>query len=198
MSEKKRLFIGVKVGFTEKTAKFYHSIPEILGEAKVKWVELNNIHVTLKFLGDVSTEKIQSVSTRLSIVSKRFKEFEALLKGIGIFKDFYHPKVIWFGLRNYTEFEKLKNEIENSLSDLGFEIDYRRFAPHLTAGRFKEAGSAKELMKLVSVNQDVYFQVIPVKEIILFESILKAEGPEYKVIESFPLGMEEEFKEFKF
>lgn len=199
MAVKKRLFIGIKVSFSDKTTKFYHSVIDSLNDAKVNWVALNNIHITLKFLGDVNIEKIPSITAKLNMISRKFKEFEALLKGIGIFKDFYHPKVLWFGLRNCEEFESVKNEIENSMGDLGFEIDYRKFTPHLTVGRFKEAGSVKDLRKLVSMNQDVYFQLIPIKEIILYESILKADGPpEYKIIESFNLGLEEEFKEYKF
>jgi len=198
MPDSKRLFIGVKIKFNEKTVKFYQSVNDILEGSVIKWVELNNIHLTLKFLGDVKTERISLISAKMKTVSKKYNEFEALLKGIGIFKDFYHPKVLWLGLRNYEKFESIKNDLENSLSDLGFEIDYRKFTPHLTIARFKEVGSVKELQKLVSVNQDVYFQIVPVNEIILFESILKSEGPEYKVIEAFPLGKDEEFKEFKF
>jgi len=194
----KRLFIGVKVDFTEKTEKFHLSLPDTLEDAKVKWVDLKNIHITLKFLGDVKEENIPAVRSKLKHISKKFNEFESIIKGVGIFKDFYHPKVLWLGLQKCEEFETIKNEIENSLGDLGFEVDYRKFTPHLTIGRFKEAGSVKELQKLVNSNQDLYFQVIPVKEIILFESLLKNEGPEYKIIESFSLGKEEEFKEYRF
>lgn len=198
MSGSKRLFIGVRVIFTEKTEKFYLSLPDTLENAQVKWVDLENIHITLKFLGEVQDDKIPAVRSKLKYISKMFNDFESLLKGVGIFKDYYHPKVLWFGLRNCNEFERIKNEIENSLGDLGFEVDYKKFTPHLTVGRFKDPGSVKELQKLVNSNQDLYFQPIPVKELILFESLLKNEGPEYKIVESFPLGKEEEFKEFRF
>jgi len=198
MSGSKRLFIGVRVIFTEKTEKFYLSLPDTLENAQVKWVDLENVHITLKFLGEVQDDKIPAVRSKLKFISKMFNEFESLLKGVGIFKDYYHPKVLWFGLRNCNEFERIKNEIENSLGDLGFEVDYKKFTPHLTVGRFKDPGSVKELQKLVNSNQDLYFQPIPVKELILFESLLKNEGPEYKIIEAFPLGKEEEFREFRF
>jgi RNA 2',3'-cyclic 3'-phosphodiesterase len=198
MADSKRLFIGVKVYFEEKAEAFYLSLPQTLDGAEVKWVDLKNLHITIKFLGEVKQENISSIIPKLKYVSRKYNGFEVLLKGVGIFKDFYHPKVLWFGLRNCGELEKIKNEIENSLGDLGFEVDYRKFTPHLTVGRFKQAGSVKELQKLVNSNQDQYFQLIPVNEIILFESLLKNEGTEYKIIESFPLGKEEEFKEFRF
>jgi len=198
MQENKRLFIGIKVDLSEKTEKFYSSLPSILDEAAVKWVKPEYIHITLKFIGEVETEKIPQIQNKLKFVAKKFDEFEVMLKGVGVFRDFFYPKVIWFGLRNCEKIESLKNTIENSLSDLGFEIDYRKFTPHLTIGRFKEAGSVKALKKTVSENQDQYFQTVPVKEFTLFESILKNEGPEYKIIESYPLGKEEEFKEFRF
>ena len=198
MADSKRLFIGVKVNFEEKAEAFYLSLPETLDGAEVKWVELKNLHITLKFLGETKLEIINSIIPKLKYISRKYNGFEVLLKGVGIFKDFYRPKVVWFGLRNCENFEKIKNEIENSLGDLGFEVDYRKFTPHLTVGRFKQTGSVKELRKLVNSNQDLYFQVIPVNEIILFESVLRNEGTEYKIIESFPLGKEEEFKEFRF
>jgi RNA 2',3'-cyclic 3'-phosphodiesterase len=198
MSDKKRLFTGIKVEFTEKTLRFYQSIPEILEGAEIKWVEPGNMHITLKFFGDIESKKMPEMVAKLKIAAKKFKESEIMLKGIGIFKDFYHPKVLWLGLRDCPQLETIKNEIENSTGELGFEIDYRKFMPHLTIGRFKKQGQVNQLQKLVNMNQDMYFQMIPVKELILFESILKTEGPEYKVIEKIPFGADEEFKEFRF
>ncbi len=195
MSEKKRLFIGVKVDFNNRTEKFFSSIPGILGEAEIKLTKPENMHVTLKFLGDVRPDKITQISSKLKLISDKFSEFEPLLKGVGVFKDFYHPKILWFGLRNCPSFEKLKNEIENSLSDLGFEIDFRNFAPHLTVGRFKEPGPVEQLRKFVNMNREVYLQTVPVRELALFESILKPEGPEYTILQKFQLGIDSGFRE---
>jgi RNA 2',3'-cyclic 3'-phosphodiesterase len=197
MSEKKRLFAGIKVEFNERTRTFFSSLPEILDSSEVKWVALDNIHITLKFFGDVEVSKIPQLVNKLETVSKKFKASEILLKGLGVFKDFYHPKVIWFGLRDCPGLETIKNEIENTTGSLGFEIDYRKFMPHLTVGRFKSSGSISQLRKLVNANQDTYFQVVPVNEIVLFESILKTEGPEYKIVKKFVLGSTD-FEEFKF
>jgi 2'-5' RNA ligase len=172
-------------------------LPDILEGSDIKWVALDNIHITLKFFGDVEVSKIPQLVSKLEIVSNKYKASEILLKGVGVFKDFYHPKVIWFGLRDCPELETLKNEIENITGSLGFEIDYRQFMPHLTVGRFKTPGSVNQLRKLVNTNQDTYFQVVPVSEIVLFESILRVQGPEYKIVKKFPLGASG-FEEFKF
>lgn len=198
MPDRKRLFIGVKVVLLTKTVEFCNSIQHILQDAEIKWVSLNNLHLTLKFLGDVESENVSQIISKMNFVAGKHKEFKALLKGAGIFKDFYHPKVLWLGLRDCSEFEPLKNDVENEIGDLGFEIDYRKFTPHLTIGRFKNPGSMHELKHFVSTNQETYFQSVPVKDLTLFESILKPEGPKYKIIESIPLGQEEEFQEYKF
>lgn len=198
MSDRKRLFIGVKIVFDEKTDRFYSSIPNILHDAEIKWVGRENLHLTLKFLGDVEVSTIDSIKSKMDLISKKHRGFTALLKGVGVFKNFYHPKVLWIGLRNCPEFESLKNDIENSVGQLGFEIDYRKFTPHLTVGRFKNPGSMHELKHFVSSNQETYFQQSGIDEIILFESILKTEGPEYKVLHRSKLGQDEGFSEYKF
>jgi len=132
MAEKKRIFTGVKIDFTERTQNFYSSAKDALNESDIKWTEPENMHITLKFLGDVQADKIPKISAKLKNIAKSHDEFKPLLKGVGVFKDFYRPKILWFGLRNCPEFEKIKNGIENSLSDIGFEIDYRKFnsTPH--------------------------------------------------------------------
>lgn len=198
MSDTKRLFIGVKIVFDEKTDRFYRSIPNILDDAEIKWVGRENLHLTLKFLGDVEVSGIASIKSKMDLVSKNYKAFTAILKGLGVFKNFFHPKVLWIGLRNCPEFENLKNDIENSVGELGFEIDYRKFTPHLTIGRFKDPGTMHELKSLVSSNQETYFQQSDISEIVLFESILKSDGPEYNVLHRSKLGPDESFSEYKF
>lgn len=198
MTDKKRIFTGIKIDFTERALNFYSSAKESLGESDIKWTEPANMHVTLKFLGDVQTGKIPGISEKLKIVSKSYNEFTPLLKGVGVFRDFFRPKILWFGLRNCPEFEKIKNDIENSLSDMGFEIDYRKFTPHLTVGRFRGFVSSEQLKKFVNMNREVYLQEVSVKDIILYESVLSSEGSQYTAVEKFPLGMEEGFREIKF
>ncbi len=198
MAEKKRIFTGVKIDFTERTQNFYSSAKDALNESDIKWTEPENMHITLKFLGDVQADKIPKISAKLKNIAKSHDEFKPLLKGVGVFKDFYRPKILWFGLRNCPEFEKIKNGIENSLSDIGFEIDYRKFTPHLTVGRFKTSVSSDQLKKFVNTNREVYLQAVSVSDIILYESILSPQGSQYTVLEKFPLGIEEGFREIKF
>ncbi len=198
MSVKKRIFAGVKVEFSERTMEFFRSAEENLNESEIKWTEPVNMHITLKFLGDVHIEIIPQISSKLKTVSGSFNEFEALLKGVGIFKDVFHPRILWFGLRNCPSFDKLKNEIENSMKSLDFEVDYRSFSPHLTVGRFKDLVNIEQLKKFISMNREVYLQTVPVKELILFESILKPEGPKYSIIDKFSLGIDEGFREIRF
>ncbi|MDD3043909.1 MAG: RNA 2',3'-cyclic phosphodiesterase [Candidatus Delongbacteria bacterium] len=198
MTGKKRIFTGVKIDFTERTQNFYSSAKDALNESDIKWTEPENMHITLKFLGDVPADRVPEISAKLKNIAKSHAEFKPLLKGVGVFRDFYRPKILWFGLRNCPEFEKIKNDIENSLGDMGFEIDYRKFTPHLTVGRFKTSVSSDQLKKFVNANREIYLQAVDIKDIIIYESVLSSAGSQYTVLEKFPLGMEEGFREIKF
>jgi len=184
---KRRLFIAIKIDFDNKTKKFIINLKNELNHEKIKWVEFKNIHLTLKFLGATEEELIPSIKKVLKKVANNFNNFRITTKGLGIFKSFSNPRVLWIGIEKSKYLENIFYEIENNLEFLGFEKNEREFSPHITLGRIKKLNNPKILTKLVLNNCDRVFQDIQVNEIVLMESILKKEGPTYIPLESYSL-----------
>ena len=115
--------------------------------ADVKWVAPANIHLTLKFLGEIDEKKCEAVKSALDIIAKDTHAFEISLKDIGAFPKIDHPRVIWAGLdKGAKESTELAGKIDEALSKIGFAKESRPFAAHLTLGRVR-SGKNKEALK---------------------------------------------------
>lgn len=148
--------------------------------ADVKWAEKNNIHLTLKFLGEISEEKLQQVIAALEIIAKESHAFEISIKDIGAFPNIDHPRVIWVGLDKGAEESKvLAEKIDEELFKIGFEKETRPFAAHLTIGRVrspKNKRALKDKITQYAVRNTLYEYV---SSVILFQSKLTPKGSIY-------------------
>jgi 2'-5' RNA ligase len=187
MEEYKRLFIAVKVNIKPALEKYISSLQELFEGSKIKWVQTENMHLTLKFLGKTHIDKVTKISIELSEIAENNEPFDLRIQGSGVFKDFFKPRILWVGVRDHKPFEKLKNDIENTMAELDFPIDYNRFKPHLTIARIKQINKRDEFEKFVLSYEHLLFQMVKVEEIILYESILKPEGPTYVELEKFKI-----------
>ena len=191
MEEFKRLFIAGKVNVEPALEKYISSLKEIFEGSKIKWVSMENMHLTLKFLGKTSVDKLTKISIELSEIAENNDPFDMKIQGSGVFKDFFRPTILWMGVRDYDPFEKLKNDIENSMVSLDFKIDYNKFKPHLTIGRIKQINKRDEFEKFVRGYEHMLFQMIKVEEFILYESVLTPGGQTYVELEKFKMGKSE-------
>ena len=108
--------------------------------ADVKWVTPENIHLTLKFLGEIPEEKCENVKAALDEIAKTTASFELSIKDIGAFPNIEFPRVIWIGLdKGAKESTELAAKVDEALSKLGFAKETRPFAAHLTIGRIRSA-----------------------------------------------------------
>src|SRR3989338_5342197 len=106
--------------------------------ADVKWVEKDNIHLTLKFLGEVDEERCEKIKSILDEIASQTKQFEISLKDLGAFPKIDYPRVVWVGLdKGITESKELAERIDAALSEIGFQKETRPFAAHLTIGRVR-------------------------------------------------------------
>ncbi|MBI5124208.1 MAG: RNA 2',3'-cyclic phosphodiesterase [Candidatus Omnitrophica bacterium] len=159
--------------------------------ADVKWVEKDNIHLTLKFLGEISEEKLKQIIAALEIIAKGSSAFEISLKDIGAFPKIEYPRVIWAGLdKGTTESKILAEKIDDALSKIGFQKEARPFAAHLTIGRVrspKNKEALKEKLKSIEgLGSRVQGQVI--SSVILFQSTLTPKGSIYTKLHEAHLG----------
>jgi len=148
--------------------------------ADVKWVDKDNIHLTLKFLGEVTEGKLQQVISTLEIIGKENSVFEISIKDIGVFPNSDYPRVIWVGLdKGAVESKKLAKMIDDALSKIGFEKESRPFAPHLTIGRVRSAKNKEALKEKIGTCQLPIVKSQLISSVVLFQSKLSPKDPTY-------------------
>jgi 2'-5' RNA ligase len=173
----KRLFIAVDFPeeIKEKIFVFQKNVKNsIIGN--VKWVEIENFHLTLRFIGEVPERYVDEIKEILDEVSQYVESFRITLEGFGGFPSLSSPRVLWIGIKDgLNDLEKIFDLIERRLVKKGIPKEKKPFSPHLTLGRVKEN---------IKILQDFDFkkEEILIEEIILFESILTPQGPIYKPI----------------
>ena len=189
MSETIRTFIAIELN--KEIQKELNLVQEKLKETDpdVKWLNLSNIHLTLKFLGNIDPSQIEKIKTALNRIGEKTVSFILAFSKIGAFPKIDYPRVIWVGVSEGVEEVIRVNEVlEKALEELGFAREARPFHPHLTLGRVR-SGKAKE--KLKNSIQSTPFtsqNKINVQKITLFRSELTPKGPLYSVLHEATLS----------
>ncbi|HLN55232.1 MAG TPA: RNA 2',3'-cyclic phosphodiesterase [Bacteroidales bacterium] len=183
----KRIFIGIKINPDKNFKKLITAIREELSGEAIKWTDLENIHITLAFLGDTHEDRLEGINEMLREKCEGRGGFEISLKGFGVFKSLHDPKVFWAGLYQSDKLSTLQASIVEGLKGLGITVEGRPFSPHLTIGRIKHIRDFDNLKVLLLKYHSTDIQRINVSEVILYESILRQEGPVYKALEVLKL-----------
>jgi 2'-5' RNA ligase len=183
----KRVFIAVKVDPDGELLRMISTLKSVLAIENIRWVDPVNIHITLAFLGDTGEDKIKILAGILKEICSGFHEFDFILAGTGVFKNYRDPRVIWVGIKSPEKLYALEKKISEGLKSTGFVIEERQFKPHLTLGRVKSVMDTENLKKILDRYSDIEFQKVEVKEVILYESILMQTGPIYKPLGSYSL-----------
>ena len=156
------------------------------GISGIKWVEKENVHITLKFLGETEEGKREKIADILQKISSQYLPFQIKVTSIGAFPSSSLPRVIWLGVDDGGVLKRMAKEIENALIPLGWEKEGREFHPHVTLGRVKKKVN-KGWWKGVLNAKLPRFPLIPVREIILYQSRLHPDGAEYIPLERYNL-----------
>lgn len=155
--------------------------------AFVSWVKPENIHITLKFLGEVPEEKINEVSSSSGKALEGAKKFTMSLKGMGAFPDSRRPRVIWIGAGSgEKELSSMASKIEEEMEKIGFPKEDRKFSAHFTIGRVKSPKNIEKLMELVK-SSDFSTEDIEVNEVVVMRSQLHPAGAIYTPLRKIPL-----------
>lgn len=179
----KRTFIAIDIPASKKIKECLNILSTRLAGEKIKWTAYNNLHLTLKFLGDTEDKTIPGIESKLSEITKNIAAFQITIKNAGVFKNMRDPRIIWLGIEAGEELTELKNSIETEITLFGFPPEKRKFSPHLTVGRIRFLGNKNILSQIIDDYHSQILQQFTVPEIVFYESILKKEGPEY-----IPLG----------
>ena len=186
----KRLFAALKIHPDADFLPKYRKLKDELRHEQIKWVEDHNIHVTLKFFGETEERKIKEISTVLKRRASATSFIDLRLSGLGIFGSSYAPKVIWVGIEPYAAISDLMKDTHNDLKVIGFEPDRQNLVPHLTLGRIKFLSDKIIFNRNIDHFKTISSSSIRIGEMVLFESILRREGPEYIALEKFPFKTE--------
>jgi 2'-5' RNA ligase len=144
----------------------------------LKLVEPQNIHITLRFLGEIRQELIQEIIEQMKQI--RFSAFKVEFKGLGVFPGLNRPRVVWIGIEEGAEkLVGIFETLEQRLRTLRIEPDRRGFTPHITIARVRSGRNRDELARLVSEMRDKEFGSISVNSVRLKRSNLTPSGPSY-------------------
>ncbi len=178
-----RAFIAIPCpgDLRESLVKIQNQIKDL---GRIRLVEPENIHLTLKFLGNVDENRIDEIIKCLNKVSK-IDGFDISLRGVGVFPKPSYVRVVWVGVGNGgKEIKELHTRIDQELEALGFERE-KRFSAHFTIARVKRIEDKKEFIKILNENSKREFGDFYVKGIELMKSELKRTGPVYSLVHRF-------------
>ena len=183
-----RLFVAIPLSANEEVLILLNTLRKKLQFEQINWVRPENLHLTLKFLGETSFDKRTEVILLLKKIVEEQNSFSICMNRTGIFGSRYNPRVLWLGSEKKSDqLMQLTQNIIKSFEALGYPSDRQNFVPHLTLARIKRLNDKHFFQKTVQeIQQKTYLQQ-KVGSIILYESILHKEGPIYKIIESFNL-----------
>ncbi|HSB01271.1 MAG TPA: RNA 2',3'-cyclic phosphodiesterase [Anaerolineales bacterium] len=156
----------------------------------VRWVPMENMHLTLKFLGDVSPSNVDMVTQMISAEADLFDCFELHVDGLGSFPSLKRPRVIYIGIQAPAVLNALQRGIESASRRLGYESEERDFSPHLTIGRVKQNITATEQQAIRRALEGTKVDSLGtarVDSLHLYKSDLKPSGSVYTRLYSAPL-----------
>lgn len=187
-----RTFIAVEIphhiqqAIQQKTESIRNSI----GTSIVRWVPTHNIHLTLKFLGDVSPANIGLLTQMLQSVADSCPAFDIHISGLGSFPSSKRPRVLFIWIQAPAELEALWRGIESETTRLGYESEGRSFSPHLTLGRARQYISASDQQKIRKALEETKVDspaTARVDSVHLYKSELQPSGSVYTKLFSAPL-----------
>ena len=183
-----RTFIAIDIEEPEIIEKLCKIQKELLKTgAQMKLVERQNLHITLKFLGEISPERIKLLEDAIINACKGFTKFQIKLEGLGAFPSISYPRVVWVGVTRGSETLKaLAKSIEETTVRVGFRKSDKVFHPHVTLARIKFR--TPKLSEFILKNRNIEVGEKLVANVRIKKSILRPQGPIYETLAEIPLS----------
>jgi 2'-5' RNA ligase len=184
-----RLFVALEIpaAVRDNLAAFVkdmRGLSEQLADKRVRWVRPENLHVTLKFIGEVAPQKLDGILASLAGVHSD-APLDLSFRGLGFFPNESRPAVLWTGLDASANLSTLAGDIERALETQRIAREKRPFVPHLTLARFAQPVLQEKMRAAIQKNIEREFGSFETREFHLIESKLKPRGAEYVTLQSF-------------
>ena len=186
-----RLFVALEIppDVRENLAailKELRVLTEQFADNRVRWVRPGNLHVTLKFIGEIAPAKLEGIRVALANV-RSDAPVDLRFRGLGFFPNENRPTILWTGLDASANLAKLAGDIDQAMATQGIRQESRSFVPHLTLARFAPPVLHEKLRATIQKNSEREFGGFQAHEFHLIESKLKPAGAEYTTLQSFPV-----------
>lgn len=185
-----RLFVAVNFPFEIKKSigSFMQDLRKV--KADLKWVEPENLHLTVQFLGNVSEEQVADVVEALKRSVAGIAPFTLKLSGVGVFPARERPRVFWVGAAGETDkLLELSRRVQRELKGLGFDPGKNKFSPHLTLARLRSPAGFSDVMdRAEKAAENKVFGAAKISTVDLMLSELGPKGPKYHTLARAPLG----------
>lgn len=188
-----RVFIAVDLppAIQESVEKQTAPLRRTLGDDLIRWVPAQNMHLTLKFIGNIAASHLDFLKQMLTQSVNSQRQFDLQIGGIGSFPNLKRPRVLWVGIHAPADLTSLQKNVEAGAVRLGYEKEERGFSPHLTLGRVRQNVSAADLQRIRSALENTQIGRIgtaTIEAVHLYKSDLHADGSIYTKLLSVPLG----------
>jgi 2'-5' RNA ligase len=194
MSEMWRLFIAAELpeDVLKAIGEVQNDLKRTLGTRSLRWTRPEGIHLTLKFLGDTPSDKVEAIKAGLSEAARGHQPFDLRAQGLGCFPNLERPRVLWVGLAgDLPALKSLQADVERTISPIGFPTEGRAFSPHLTMARTSQSATRAEAGAIGAAASGYDRGVLAewrVSGIKLIRSHLKPDGAVYTSIAEAGLG----------
>ena len=180
-----RAFIAIEIpqDIRDELARVIGQLKDsiVARSGEMKWVKPGAIHLTLKFLGDIKEDKIETACSIVKEIISKYEHFQVELSGIGTFAS--PPKVIWIGIKDEDEILKqIADELDSALCKIGLEKSTRKFRPHLTLCRIKSLKAGQNTEDVMPEFEDYQGPDLPVETVCLYHSRLTDKGAVYTAV----------------
>ena len=184
-----RLFLAINIPPEVRQAIAEASAPLRTAAPELSWIREPQLHLTVKFLGELSDEMAPKITEAMNTVAARNRVVDVEIGGVGAFPNFRRPRVVWIGVSPEPKLELLHHDVEEACKSLGLPIDGKPFRPHLTLARVRpRAATPDALRDLARAAKDVSFAgEVVFTSIDLMESELTTVGSRYRLLSSSPL-----------
>jgi RNA 2',3'-cyclic 3'-phosphodiesterase len=190
-----RAFIAIKISadISKKLRDIQAKLKQ--AQAHVSWVNPENIHLTLQFLGNIDEDQVPAIIAQIEEAVKVVAPFQLQIGYAGAFPNLRYPRVIWIGVTDNEEqsLKTLQTEISSQMAQIGFEQEDGRFKPHLTLGRIRSQKNKSTLVRAIEGMVNIWVGGLSVDTVYLIRSDLKPTGAEYtdlgavSIKQDFPL-----------